>query len=104
MRPVTLGDTVIIKQQKQNKLTPKFKPNPLTVSKVNGSQIVLKREDGSTFRRNISHVKVVKAHNVNKPVIKQATDHTVYPQPRRSMREKRIPKYFYAHHGITSNL
>ena len=79
------GDTAIIKQQKQNKLTPKFNPNPLTVSKVNGSQIVLKGKDGSTFRRNISHMKVVKPHNVNKPVIMHVTDDTVYPQPRRSM-------------------
>ena len=65
------------------------------MSKVNGSQIVLKEEDGSTFRRNISHVKVVKAHNVNKPVIKQETDDVVYSQPR-SMQEKRMPEYFYA--------
>ena len=66
------------------------------MSKVNGSQIVLKGEDGSTFHRNISYVKVVKPHDVNKPVIKQETDDVVYPQPRRSMREKRMPEYFYA--------
>ena len=82
---ISIGDTVIIKQHKQNKLTPKFILNPLTVSKVNGSQIVLKGEDGSTFCRNIPHVKVVKLHNVNKPVIKQETDDVVYSQPRRSM-------------------
>ena len=95
-RLISVGDTVIIKQHKQKKLTPKFNPNHLTVSKVNGSQIALKGEDGSTFRRNISHVKVVKAHHVNKPVIKQETDDVVYSQPRRSMQEKRMPEYFYA--------
>ena len=52
-RLITVGDTVIIKQQKQNKLTPKCNPNPLTVSKVNGSQIALKREDCSTFCRKL---------------------------------------------------
>ena len=34
-RLINVGDTVMIKQQKQNKLTPKLNPNPLTVSKVN---------------------------------------------------------------------
>ena len=51
-------------------------------------KLFFKGEDGSTFRRNISHVNVVKLQNVNRTGTELFTDETVDPQCRGSMRER----------------
>ena len=52
--PVCVGDIVIVRQQRLNKLDPKYDPQPLTVEGRNGPMVTAKRPDGSKVTRNIS--------------------------------------------------
>lgn len=53
------GDYVLVQQKHQNKFSTTFHKDPIKVIKVNGSQIVVKDNDGQTHRRNSAHVKKV---------------------------------------------
>ena len=54
------GDTVICKQQKNNKLTPKFDPEHYTVVQRKYSTITAERDlDGKSVTRNVSYFKKV---------------------------------------------
>jgi hypothetical protein len=58
---ISIGDHVLVKQQKRNKLTPPYEPNPYLVTKVAGSAINLKRlTDGRTLTRNCSMCKPIR--------------------------------------------
>ena len=51
-----VGDVVLSKQKKKNKLTPAYNPEPVTVTNVKGSMVTVQGEksstrDGSTFKR-----------------------------------------------------
>ena len=48
------GDTVLVKQPKQNKLSTNFNPTPLQVTHTKGSMITVQRPDGSSLTRNSS--------------------------------------------------
>ncbi len=56
--PSTLkvGDFVLVRQKKQNKLTPPYDPKPLQITKKKGSMITAER-DGWRVTRNSSHFK-----------------------------------------------
>ena len=57
-RTILIGDRVLVKQTKQNKLTPNFNPNPYTVTNVNGTMITATNPvDNHIITRNISHFK-----------------------------------------------
>ena len=45
-----VGDTVIARQKKENKLTPRFNPDKLTVTKVRGSSVSASDGQFTTFR------------------------------------------------------
>lgn len=53
-----IGDTVICKQRKQNKLTPKYDPVPYQVTKKNGTKITAERES-NVIQRNASFFKKI---------------------------------------------
>ena len=51
------GDRVLLKQEKQNKLSTPFAPEPYDVVSRNGSSIVIKSPEGVQLKRNTAHVK-----------------------------------------------
>ncbi|KAK3726366.1 hypothetical protein QZH41_006066, partial [Actinostola sp. cb2023] len=53
------GDQVLLKLERDNKLTPAFDPDPYTVIERKGASVVLQREEGYTLMRNVSAVKKV---------------------------------------------
>ena len=54
---VKIGDQVLVKQEKQNKLTPTFEERPYVVTSKNGNEVTVARDDGRQLRRNTSFVK-----------------------------------------------
>ena len=54
-----VGDIVLLKQQRTNKLSTTFNPEPVRVVARNGSMLVLRKRNGVEFARNTSHVKQV---------------------------------------------
>ena len=53
---ISVGDTVLVRQQYRNKLTSLFDPKPLVVTAVNGTMLTASRE-GYLVTRNVSHFK-----------------------------------------------
>ena len=51
------GDRVLLKQEKQNKLSTSFAPEPYDVVSRNGSSILIKSPEGVQLKRNAAHVK-----------------------------------------------
>ena len=51
------GDTVLLQQPRQNKLTTTYKPELYTVTSRNGSEVTVQSPDGVEYRRNVAHVK-----------------------------------------------
>ena len=51
------GDRVLIKQEKENKLSTTFAPEPYDVVSRNGSSIIIKSPEGVQLKRNTAHVK-----------------------------------------------
>lgn len=54
---VSVGDKVLVKQQKKNKLSTPFKAKPAVVVNKNGSSVEIEDSDGVKYKRNVSHVK-----------------------------------------------
>jgi len=54
---VTVGDQVLLRQEKQNKLTTPFNPTPHTVVRKDGNSVVVQNPSGATYSRNTTHVK-----------------------------------------------
>lgn len=57
-RKITVGDNVLVKQKKCNKLTTPFDPKPYKVITVKGTMITAKRQD-NVVTRNSSHFKII---------------------------------------------
>lgn len=53
------GDTVICLQQKQNKLTPRFNPEQLTMTTRKYNMVTAEASNGRTMTRNVSYFKKV---------------------------------------------
>ena len=51
------GDTVLLKQQQQNKLTLTFSPEPFRVLEKTGNSVVVESSEGIQYKRNSTHVK-----------------------------------------------
>lgn len=97
-----VGDKVLVKQDKQNKLTPPYDPKPFEIVKKKGTMITAKRED-KHITRNSSKFKPVQ----NAPAMPGNTDeetdtippdltsnvHNQTPEPRRSTRIRKPPAY-----------
>lgn len=52
------GDRVLLKQEKQNKLSTPFAPEPYDVVSRNGSSIIIKSPEGVQLKRNTAHLKM----------------------------------------------
>ena len=50
------GDTVLLRQEKRNKLSTLFRPNPFTVVQKHGNSVVMEA-DGVQYWKNVTHVK-----------------------------------------------
>ena len=51
------GDTVFLRQDRENKLTPTFRPEPYRVLDKSGNSVVVESPDGVPYKRNSTHVK-----------------------------------------------
>ena len=58
------GDVVLVKQPMYNKLTPRYNPEPLVVTKVKGT-LMEARNRNKFVKRNVSHLKPVKMPVLN---------------------------------------
>ena len=68
-RDIQGGDTVLVKQRKQNKLSTPYDPVPHTVETTKGSMITARRtSDGHCITRNSSHLKKLQVPAENIPV------------------------------------
>ena len=50
------GDKVLLRQEKENKLSTPYKKSPFTVIQKNGNSVLVEA-DGVQYRRNVTHVK-----------------------------------------------
>ncbi|CAB4045072.1 Transposon Tf2-9 poly [Paramuricea clavata] len=57
-----VGDYVLVRQEKKNKLTANFNHKPYKVIKKTGSEMLAQSKDGHIVKRNVSHFK-----RINKP-------------------------------------
>ncbi|CAC5395690.1 unnamed protein product [Mytilus coruscus] len=55
-----IGDTVLVRQDKQNKLSTPYNSNPYKIVERNGTMLTAKRDDGHMITRNSSFYKQVK--------------------------------------------
>ncbi|CAC5382067.1 unnamed protein product [Mytilus coruscus] len=55
-----IGDTVLVKQEKQNKLSTPYNSNPYKIVERKGTMLTAKRDDGHTITRNSLFYKQVK--------------------------------------------
>ena len=122
---IEVGDSVLLQQRRQDKLTARFEVDPYPVIDRSGNQITVESPAGVGYKRNISHTKKYQepevvtavvgggseslavaisplspestAHGVATPdtpgVHSVAARHTE-TTPRRSMRERTVPKRF----------
>ena len=110
----TVGDNVLVKQKKINKLTPPFNPNPYIIVKINGSMITAQSSTaGTLITRNSSFFNKIPrrleeeptddeyevvdsaADNVNDPIVSINNDNEneVFVHRRNPPRERRRPAY-----------
>lgn len=55
--PINLGDEVLVRQDKQNKLITTFNEVPHTVVSKTGNSVVVEAPSGAQYSRNTTHVK-----------------------------------------------
>ena len=65
---IKVGDYVLIKQDKQNKLIPRFNEKPLIVVHRNKSRITVEDNDKRKITRNVSHFKRILTLSVKQTV------------------------------------
>ena len=67
------GDQVIVQQEKKNKLTTRFEPNPYTLVNKHGNSLIVQYPGGAQYSRNASVKKLLEngdTHN-NTPSISE---------------------------------
>ena len=78
-RAMKIGDRVLVKQRKLNKLTPTFNPQPYTVIQRNGYKITAKREiSNHNVKRNISYFKLILRTVPTIPKIKEEEEMSIF--------------------------
>ena len=60
---IDVGDTVLVRQEKLNKLTTKFNQTPYTVINRKGSEVTARNRNNHIVRSNVSHFKKFKGRN-----------------------------------------
>lgn len=63
-RDIAVGDCVLVRQKRQNKLTTNFDTTPYFVVATNKSQITAQNKDGHKITRNVSHFKRIPGKSV----------------------------------------
>ena len=58
---IQVGDTVLVRQPKKNKLTPYYNPKPMQVTAKKGPMLTAKQSGGTHITRNSSHFKKITA-------------------------------------------
>jgi hypothetical protein len=93
-----VGDSVLVKQEKKDKLTTPFNPKPLKIKEKKGSMITARDGQNKMITRNSSHFKKVGESIMNEEEIEEILDGNNSDTPdttlRRSSRKRRPPKYF----------
>ena len=92
---IKTGDTVICKQEKKNKLTPKFDPKHYTIVQRKYNMVTAKRDDGKTLTRSVSFFKKVfmdKSEDEEEDFIERPETDQVLKQEPSSRRSTRIKK------------
>ena len=92
-----VGDSVLVKQEKNNKLSTPFNPEPMTIKNKKGNTITAAAEN-KEITRNLSFFKMI-----GKPVLcddeiddileSGKSNETPNTQPRRSSRKRKTPGY-----------
>jgi hypothetical protein len=113
---IEIGDYVLVRQEKKNKLTANFNPEPYKVIKKTGVEITAQRNNGHKITRNVSHFKKIKKpedtddecsdYSESVPAQTQARNNHQADRsddgPRRSSRNRRPPERYG--HEYPSNL
>ena len=80
-----IGDEVLVKQEKQNKLTTTFSPVPYKVVDKKGNSQQIESSDGVQYSRNTSHVKTYITESVT-------TEEVIPEKPESSSLQDRGPR------------
>ena len=54
---IKVGDTVLVKQKRRNKLTSRFNKTPYVVIQCKGTQVIAENDQKHRVKRNVSHFK-----------------------------------------------
>lgn len=60
-----LQDGVLLKQEREKKLSATFESEPYTVVKKNGNSVVVKSAEGVKYKRNVTHVTKFNSNETN---------------------------------------
>ena len=56
-KAIWIGDTVLLKAEKSNKLSANFRPSPFKEVQKTGTEVTVRNEAGEEFRRNATFIK-----------------------------------------------
>eukprot|EP00795_Rhopilema_esculentum_P017825 gene17825-9513_t len=98
---IKVGDTVLVQQEKKQKLMPKFNTTPYKVIARKGSTVVAENKERHRITRNVSHFKQIP--DVNEMDYSSEEERNNEPEPaceyRRSNRTRRAPVRYG--HGLS---
>ena len=63
---IQIGDMVLVRQKRKNKLSSRYHPEPVRIIQRKGSMVTVEKPDGSTLTRNIFHVKKISKEATNR--------------------------------------
>ena len=103
---LSIGDTVLVQQPKQNKLSTTFSANPHTVVARHGSRVTVRSPEGVDYKRNVTQVKqlvldpvpvqsqMVETHHTTSTSVPEQSSvpESVSVQTDRPTRDKRLPE------------
>ena len=87
------GDTVLLKQKRENKLTTPFEETPYKIAFKTGSDITVTSPEGKSYRRNVTEVRKYQDDGSDQP---HDIENQAFEEPETSLRptrEKRPPAY-----------
>jgi hypothetical protein len=87
------GDKVLLKQERKNKLSTRYDPDPYIVVGTKGNSLLLKRRDEPEIMRNSSAVRKLPPDHPHEVKGKpdQVIETTAEPRPQR---QRKPPEYF----------
>ena len=90
--PITVGDTVIVKQPKRNKLSTRFSSKPYIVIDRRGTRVVAQNEQ-HTVTRNVSHFKKIPKEHYDKASDSDSDDDYESNVPTRNNTKEEARRY-----------